>query len=86
MFIINRLFARYYRDQRDRLIEDNKKKMELSQMENKQEIMKLRNDRLKNELESKNRELATTAMSLINKNELLNWDKWRDGKLFNWNT
>jgi DNA-binding CsgD family transcriptional regulator len=71
MFIINRLFVRYYKDQRNRLIEDNKKKMEISKMESSQEIMKLKNDQLKNELESKNRELATTAMSLINKNELL---------------
>lgn len=71
MLIINRLFVRYYRNQRNRLIEDNKKKMELSQLESRQEIMKLKNDRLRSELESKNRELATTAMSLINKNELL---------------
>ena len=71
MFVINRLFSRYYKNQRNRLIEDNKKKIELTQMESEQEIMKLRNDRLRNELESKNRELATTAMSLINKNELL---------------
>ena len=71
MLVINRLFVRYYRGQRDRLIEDNKKKMELSQLESSQVIMKLKNDRLRSELESKNRELATTAMSLINKNELL---------------
>ncbi|MCA0933863.1 two component regulator three y domain-containing protein [Lutimonas saemankumensis] len=71
MFIVNRLFVRYYRSQRNRLIEENKKKMEISKMESRQEIMKLKNDQLKNELESKNRELATTAMSLINKNELL---------------
>lgn len=71
MLVINRLFVRYYKNQRNRLIEDNKKKMELSQLESKQEIMKLKNDRLRSELESKNRELATTAMSLINKNELL---------------
>ena len=71
MITINRLFVRYYRNQRNRLIEDNKKKIELTQLESRQEIMKLKNDRLRTELESKNRELATTAMSLINKNELL---------------
>ncbi len=71
MFVINRLFVRYYRNQRSRLIEENKKKLEMTQLEGQQEIMKLRNDRLRSELESKNRELATTAMSLINKNELL---------------
>ena len=71
LIVINRLFVNYYKNQRNRLIEDNKKKIELSQLESSQEIMKLKNDRLRSELESKNRELATTAMSLINKNELL---------------
>ena len=71
MLVINRLFVQYYKNQRNRLIEDSKKEMELSQLESSQEIMKLKNDRLESELESKNRELATTAMSLINKNELL---------------
>ena len=71
MLVINRLFVQYYKNQRNRLIEDNKKQIELTQLESSQEIMKLKNDRLKSELESKNRELATTAMSLINKNELL---------------
>ena len=71
LFIINRFFINHYKNQRNRLIEDNKKKIELSKLESSQEIMKLKNDGLKSELESKNRELATTAMSLINKNELL---------------
>ena len=71
MLIVNRLFVRYYKNQRSRLIEDNKKELEVTRLVGQQEIMKLRNDRLRSELESKNRELATTAMSLINKNELL---------------
>ncbi len=71
MLLINRMFVRYYRRQRSRLIEENEKQLEFTRLEGEQEIMKLRNDRLRSELESKNRELATTAMSLINKNELL---------------
>jgi len=71
MSIINRLFIRYYRNQRSRLIEENQKQLEFTKLEGVQEIMKLRNNQLKTELDSKNRELATTAMSLINKNELL---------------
>jgi len=71
MLIINRMFVRYYRNQSSRLIEENQKQLEFSRLEGEQEIMKLRNDQLKSELDSKNRELATTAMSLINKNELL---------------
>ncbi len=71
MLFINRLVVRYYRSQRSRLIEENQKQLEFTRLEGEQEIMKLRNGKLKSELENKNRELATTAMSLINKNELL---------------
>jgi len=71
MLFINRLIVRYYRRQRSRLIKENEKQLEFARLEGEQEIMKLRNGQLKSELDSKNRELATTAMSLINKNELL---------------
>jgi len=53
------------------LIEDNKKNLELAELENERKIMKIRNEQLETELNSKNSELATTAMSLIKKNELL---------------
>ncbi|MGI9532418.1 triple tyrosine motif-containing protein [Lutimonas sp.] len=71
MLVINRLFVVYYRRQRTKLIEDNNKQLEFNRLESEQEIMKIKNDQLRIELESKNRELATTAMSMINKNELL---------------
>ncbi len=71
MLMINRLVVRYYRSQRSKLIQENQKQLEFARLEGEQEIMKLRNGQLKSELDSKNRELATTAMSLINKNELL---------------
>ena len=41
------------------------------QLENDRTVMKLRNDKLQSEVESKNRELAATTMSIVRKNELL---------------
>ena len=71
MGVIHTSYRRHYRKQRNRLIEENKRAIEHSQLESEQEIMRLKNEQLKFDIESKNRELATTAMSLINKNELL---------------
>ena len=71
MGLIHRSYRRYYRRQRNKLIEDNKKNLELTKLENERKIMMIRNEQLETELSSKNSELATTAMSLIKKNELL---------------
>ena len=71
MGVIHTSYRRHYRKQRNRLIEENKRAIEHSQLESEQEIMRLKNEQLKFDIESKNRELDTTAMSLINKNELL---------------
>lgn len=70
--LIHTSYIRYYRNQRSRLIEENNRQLEHTRLENEQEIMRLKNEQLMLDLESKNRELATTAMTLINKNELLN--------------
>ena len=69
--LIHQSYLRYYRGQRNKLIEDNKKNLELAELENERKIMIMRNEQLQTELNSKNSELATTAMSLIKKNELL---------------
>ena len=69
--LIHSSYIRYYRKQRKRLIEENNRAIEHSQLESEQEIMRLKNEQLQSDISSKNRELATTAMSLINKNEIL---------------
>jgi DNA-binding CsgD family transcriptional regulator len=71
MGLIHRSYLRYYRHQRNKLILDNEKNLELTKLENERKIMMMRNEQLETELSSKNSELATTAMSLIKKNELL---------------
>ena len=45
--------------------------MALSELESNQKLMKLKNEKLEIDIESKNRELAISTMSLIKKNEFL---------------
>ena len=46
--------------------------MALKELESAQKLMQLKNEKLKLDIESKNRELAVSTMSLIKKNEFLN--------------
>ena len=68
---INRAYEKYYEKQREKLIEENNLLLEIKELEVEQELMKVRNDQLSSDMDSKNRELAASTMSLINKNELL---------------
>lgn len=70
--LIHNTYNRYYKKQKRDLIEKNERDLERSQLENEREIMKLRNDKLRHDIESKNRELAASTMSIIKKNEFLN--------------
>lgn len=72
MFLIHKTYNRYYRKQKKKLVEENRRNFELTQLESEQKIMKLKNEQLNRDIEIKNNELASAAMSLINKNELLN--------------
>ncbi|WP_299600355.1 LuxR family transcriptional regulator [uncultured Aquimarina sp.] len=72
LFAINKAYNRYYTKQKEKLVEENKKQLELRQLENEREIMKLNNEKLTQDIESKNRELASSTMSIIKKNEILN--------------
>ena len=73
IFIGIQVFNRkFYRKQKERLIEINQRKLELANYENERRIMKLENEKLQQDVESKNRELAASTMSIVKKNELLN--------------
>lgn len=69
--LINTLYRRYYHRQRERIIRVNKKKLEYQKISSEKEIIKLKNEQLMQDVESKNRELAFSTMSLIKKNEFL---------------
>ena len=62
----------YYRKQEENLIKKKQGEFEKTQLENEKVIMKLKNDKLRDDIESKNRELAASTMSIIKKNEFLN--------------
>ncbi|MBT8271757.1 MAG: hypothetical protein KJO25_06915, partial [Bacteroidia bacterium] len=71
IYLVNRLYRRYYRKQQRKLIEQNRKELELKELENEQMVMRLNTEALEQSIESKNRELAISTMSLIKKNEFL---------------
>lgn len=68
---IHKSYKAYYQKQEDKLIEENNLLLEIKELENEQQLMKLRNEQLSEVVDSKNRELAVSTMSLINKNQLL---------------
>lgn len=70
-YMINRAYTRYYNRQRQKLIEENNRLLEIKELENEQELMRIKNEQLQQDFESKNRELAVSTMNLIRKNELL---------------
>ncbi|MCC4213777.1 triple tyrosine motif-containing protein [Leeuwenhoekiella parthenopeia] len=63
---------RYYRKQKQRLIEINNRRIELANSEKQREIIRLENEKLQQDVDSKSRELAASTMNLVKKNELLN--------------
>ncbi len=74
MFFLDRKFRRERKSltikQQRELLKKDHEIVEVSK-KSEQEITKLRNDKLRSEIDHKNRELATTTMHLINKNEFM---------------
>ncbi len=70
--LTHNIYKRYYRKQRERLMLKNERELELKELENKQQLMRFNNDKLRQDIENKNRELGISTMSLIKKNEFLN--------------
>ena len=72
LFTIHLFYKRYYNKQKQKLVEKKQRVFAIAQLENEQEIMKLKNEKLQNDIQSKSRELGTSTMSIIKKNEILN--------------
>ncbi|WP_047545765.1 triple tyrosine motif-containing protein [Psychroserpens sp. Hel_I_66] len=71
LFAIHYYYRRYYRSQQQKVIEKTKRELELKELENSKELMTVRNEKLRQDIDHKNRELAISTMSLIKKNEFL---------------
>jgi len=70
-FLIHQAYRRYYHSRQRKLIEENKREMELAKAQNEKEIIKIQNEQLQEEFRSKSNELAASTLSIIRKNELL---------------
>lgn len=70
-YYINNAYKKYYQKQAQKLIEENNLLLEIKELETEQQLMKLRNEQLIQDVDEKNKELAVSTMSLIKKNELL---------------
>jgi AraC family transcriptional regulator, chitin signaling transcriptional activator len=70
-FLFNRSYEKYYREKEQKIIRTNQNKLELIEIEKKQALMAVENNKLQNDIESKNRELAVSTMSMIKKNQFL---------------
>jgi DNA-binding CsgD family transcriptional regulator len=68
---IHKTYKNYYQKQKEKLIEENNLLLEIKELENDQEIMRVRNEQLSQDVDAKSRELAVSRMSLNSKNELL---------------
>ncbi len=68
---VNKQYKNYYSRQREKLIEENNRLLEIKELENEQQLMKIRNEQLTQDVDAKRKELAVSTMSLIKKDELL---------------
>ncbi|MCF7561626.1 LuxR C-terminal-related transcriptional regulator [Sabulilitoribacter multivorans] len=69
---MHNIYKRYYRKQQEKLLQKKQSQLELKELENKEQLARFNNEKLREDIENKNRELATSTMSLIKKNEFLN--------------
>jgi len=70
-FLVHKFYKRYYRKQREQLLNESKKKLKRKKLKAQKQIVQINNEKLKEEVASKNRELAISTMSIIKKNEFL---------------
>lgn len=71
IFLINRYYINFYRKKEEKIIKMNQNKLELKEIEKKQALMSIENEKLQQDIEGKNRELAISTMSMIKKNQFL---------------
>lgn len=71
LLVLHFTSRRYYKKQREKLLDRKQREFELKELENSKNIIKLNNEKLRADIESKNRELATSTMSIIKKNDFL---------------
>ena len=72
LYLIHFVNKRYYNKQKQSLIKRNRRKFEINKLESEKVIMKLKNEKLQHDIDSKTKELSSSTLNIIKKNELLN--------------
>lgn len=72
VFLIHRNYKKHYTIKHQRELIRSQRELKIKNLNNEKELMKIRNDNLRQDIDSKNRELGASTMSLIKKNEFLN--------------
>jgi len=72
LLLVHSLYKQYYSKQKKKLMDEKQREFSMSQLKSEKEIMKLKNEKLQHEIDSKTRELSASTMSIIKKNEILN--------------
>jgi hypothetical protein len=60
--LYSKAYRNYYHKQKEKLIEQSL--LEIKELENEQQMMRIRNEQLSQDVDSKSRELAVSTMSL----------------------
>jgi DNA-binding CsgD family transcriptional regulator len=71
IYLLHRTYTRYYRRKQSILKAKTDRRLATRERETELEMIRINNQRLKQDIDSKNREMATSTMSLVRKNELL---------------
>ena len=72
IIFIHYKYKSYYENEKKKELRKTQRKQDLKESENKRKFIRLQNEKLQQEIESKNRELAISTMGLIKKNRFLN--------------
>lgn len=72
IFLVNKFYKKRYNEQKTKLLDEQQKELSLINLENEKVLMKMRNDKLRSEIKSKNRELASSTISIAKNNSFLN--------------
>ena len=72
LIFIHTIYRNYYKKQREKLLEKTERELALKEYEIKDQKLNFINKNLKQDIENKNKELASSTMSIIKKNEFLN--------------
>lgn len=71
LFLVHSLYKQHYSKQKKKLMDKKQREFSMSQLKSEKEIMKLKNEKLQHEIDSKTRELSASTMNIIKKNEIL---------------